>query len=68
MRWPHFSRTDIDNIILDLFTAQQMEFSDEHLRFYVYVESRRGVAPKEVLEHLCTSLGDAAPSKTFVYK
>jgi histone-lysine N-methyltransferase SETMAR len=45
-----------------------MDASDENLRFYVFVESARGVTPKNIIEQLRTVYKDAAPSKTFVYK
>ena len=45
-----------------------MQFSDENLRFYVFVEVKRGAPAKEVLEHLREALGEAAPSQSFVYK
>jgi hypothetical protein len=45
-----------------------MDISDENFRFYVFVEAKRGVAPKEVLEHLQDAFGDAAPSQSFTYK
>ena len=45
-----------------------MQFSNENLRFYVFVEAKRGAPAKEVLGHLREVLGEAAPSQSFVYK
>jgi histone-lysine N-methyltransferase SETMAR len=45
-----------------------MQFSDENLRFYVFVEAKRGVPAKEVFQHLRESLGKESPSQSFVYK
>jgi hypothetical protein len=53
---------------IDLTLVQRMEFSNENLRFYVFVEVKRGVPVKEVLQHLRESLGEASPSQSFVYK
>ena len=45
-----------------------MEASAENLRFYIFVEAKRGVAAKDILQHLQDVFGDAAPSSSFVYK
>jgi hypothetical protein len=45
-----------------------MQHSNENLRFYVYMEAKRGVTAKETLEHLREALSDAAPSQSFVCK
>ena len=45
-----------------------MQFSDENLCFYVFVEAKRGAPAKEVPEHLREALGEAAPSQSFLYK
>jgi histone-lysine N-methyltransferase SETMAR len=45
-----------------------MDASKENLRFYVFVESARGVSPKDIVEQLRTVFKDAAPSQSFVYK
>jgi hypothetical protein len=45
-----------------------MNPSSEHFRFYVCVEAKRGIKPKDVLAQLRIAFGDAAPSERFVYK
>ena len=45
-----------------------MDASNENLRFYVFVESVRGVSPKNIVEQLRTVYKNAAPSQSFVYK
>jgi transposase len=45
-----------------------MEPSHENLRFYVYVETKRGQKPSDIIQQLASVFGDAAPSKTFVYQ
>ncbi len=45
-----------------------MEPSSENLRFYVYVETKRGQKPLDIIQQLSIVFGDAAPSKTFVYQ
>jgi hypothetical protein len=45
-----------------------MDASNEHLRYYVYVEVKRGQKPQQILDQLQAALGNAAPGKTFVYK
>lgn len=45
-----------------------MDASKENLRFYIFVESMRGVSPKNIVEQLHTVFKDAAPCQSFVYK
>jgi hypothetical protein len=45
-----------------------MQPSKENLRFYVYVESKRGQKPGDILHQLQFVFGDAAPGIAFVYK
>jgi hypothetical protein len=45
-----------------------MEASHENFRFYIYVETKRGVKPQDVLQQLQSVFGEAAPSQSFVYK
>jgi histone-lysine N-methyltransferase SETMAR len=49
-------------------SLRRMEASPENLRFYVFVEAKRGVAAKDILEHLQDVFGNAAPASSFVYK
>jgi hypothetical protein len=48
--------------------AQRMQPTNENLRFYVYVESKRGQKPGDILRQLQMVFGDAAPGIAFVYK
>lgn len=45
-----------------------MQASQENLRFYVFIEAKRGVPPGIVLQQLRDALGENAPSSSFVYK
>jgi hypothetical protein len=45
-----------------------MDASNEHFRFYVCVETKRGQKPLQILEQLQSAFGDTAPSRTFVFK
>jgi transposase len=45
-----------------------MQPSKENLRFYVYVESRRGRKAADILHQLQVVFGNAAPGIAFVYK
>jgi histone-lysine N-methyltransferase SETMAR len=53
---------------IEFFEVQRMEFSNENFRFYILVEVKRGVAAKDIHEHLCQAFNHAAPSQAFVYK
>ena len=45
-----------------------MEPSNENLRFYVFVETKRGVSATDILEQLISVFSDRAPSRAFVFK
>ena len=45
-----------------------MDAKSEHFRFYVFVESKRGQSPQQILQQLRVVFGESAPGSTFVYK
>jgi hypothetical protein len=51
-----------------LSSLQRMEPSNENLRFYVIVETMRGVSATDILEQLISVFSDRAPSRAFVFK
>jgi histone-lysine N-methyltransferase SETMAR len=55
-------------VAISFSSVQQMDATKENFHFYVYVEAVRGVAVKDVFEHLCTVFGESAPSQASVYR
>jgi hypothetical protein len=56
------------NFVRLIGVLQRMEASAENFRFYIYVECKRGVPAKDILQHLRDVFDDAAPSQATVYR